>query len=117
MGLKQRTYRNIKKTISNFHWNKGFENPSIDGKIKFLNETILTFYQIRSPMKKEIATIVNFNIWLILHKSSFNKDLNWQNVFPKTYREKFIMIKYWKNLQITLGKRLTLKNSKIRNTL
>ena len=108
MGLTQRKYRNIKKVISKLHWNKGFENPSTNGKNKFLNESLLTFYQIISPSKKDIVTFINLNIWLILHKSSFNEDVIWQN-FTKMYREKLLMIKYWKNLQSTQGKCLKLK--------
>lgn len=108
IGLTQRKYRNIKKAIFKLHWNKGFENPSTNGKNKFLNESLLTFYQIISPSKKDIVTFINLNIWLILHKSSFNEDVIWQN-FTKMYREKLLMIKYWKNLQSTQGKYLKLK--------
>ena len=62
MGLTQRKYRNIKKAISKLHWNKGFENSSTNGKNKFLNESLLTFYQIISPSKKDIVTFINLNI-------------------------------------------------------
>ena len=43
---------NIKYVISNFNWSKAFENLSIDGKVKHLNETLLNIFQNYIPNKK-----------------------------------------------------------------
>ena len=36
---------NIKKAISNFDWNKAFENLSVDEKVDFLNKTLLNIFR------------------------------------------------------------------------
>ena len=43
---------NIKHAISNFNWSKAFENLSVDGKVKHLNETLLNIFQNYIPNKK-----------------------------------------------------------------
>ena len=43
---------NIKYAISSFNWSKAFENLSIDGKVKHLNETLLNIFQNYIPNKK-----------------------------------------------------------------
>ena len=43
---------NIKKAISNFDWNKAFENLSVDEKVDFLNKTLLNIYRNYIPNKK-----------------------------------------------------------------
>ena len=43
---------NIKKAISNFDWNKAFENLSVDGKVDFLNKTLLNIFRNYIPNKK-----------------------------------------------------------------
>ena len=43
---------NIKKTISNFDWNKAFENLSVDKKVEFLNKTLLNIFRNYIPDKK-----------------------------------------------------------------
>ena len=35
---------NIKYAISNFNWSKVFENLSVNGKVKHLNETLLNIF-------------------------------------------------------------------------
>ena len=35
----------IKKAISNFDWNKAFENLSVDEKVDFLNKTLLYIFR------------------------------------------------------------------------
>ena len=45
-------WENIKKAISNFDWNKAFENLSRDGKVDFLNETLLNIFWNCIPNKK-----------------------------------------------------------------
>ena len=42
----------IKKAISNFDWNKGFENLSLDEKVDFLNKTLLNIFRNYIPNKK-----------------------------------------------------------------
>ena len=43
---------NIKKAISNFYWNKAFENLSVDEKVDFLNKTLLNIFRNYIPNKK-----------------------------------------------------------------
>ena len=43
---------NIKHAISNFNWSKAFENLSVDGKVKHLNETLLNIFRNYIPNKK-----------------------------------------------------------------
>ena len=43
---------NIKKEISNFDWNKAFENLSVDEKVDFLNKTLLNIFRNYIPNKK-----------------------------------------------------------------
>ena len=43
---------NIKKAISNFDWNKAFENLLVDEKVDFLNKTILNIFRSYIPNKK-----------------------------------------------------------------
>ena len=42
----------IKKAISNFDWNKAFENLSVDEKADFLNKTLLNIFRNYIPNKK-----------------------------------------------------------------
>ena len=43
---------NIKKAISNFDWNKAFENLSVDEKVDFVNKTLLNIFRNYIPNKK-----------------------------------------------------------------
>ena len=43
---------NTKKSISNFDWNKAFENLSVDEKVDFLNKTLLNIFINYIPPKK-----------------------------------------------------------------
>ena len=43
---------NIKKAISNFNWNKAFENLAIDEKVALLNQTLLNIFRNYIPNKK-----------------------------------------------------------------
>ena len=43
---------NIKKTISNFNWNKAFENLAIVEKVALLNQTLLNIFRNHNPNKK-----------------------------------------------------------------
>ena len=42
----------IKKAISNFDWNKAFENLSVDEKVDFLHKTLLNIFRNSIPNKK-----------------------------------------------------------------
>ena len=42
----------IKKAMSNFDWNKAFENLSVDEKVNFLNKTLLNIFRNYIPNKK-----------------------------------------------------------------
>ena len=37
-------FKNTKKAISNFNWNKAFENLAIDEKVALLNQTLLNIF-------------------------------------------------------------------------
>ena len=41
---------NIKKAISNFDWNKVFQNLSVDEKVKFLNKTSEIAFQLNATL-------------------------------------------------------------------
>ena len=42
---KKVNIENIKKAISNFDWNKAFENLSVDEKLELLNKTLLSIFR------------------------------------------------------------------------
>ena len=42
----------MKHAISNFSWTKAFQNLSVDGEVKHLNETLLNIFQNYIPNKK-----------------------------------------------------------------
>ena len=48
----KQTWKNIQYAISNFNWNKAFENLSVDGKVKHLNETLLNIFRNYIPNRK-----------------------------------------------------------------
>ena len=43
---------NIKKAISNFNWNRAFENLPIDEKAGLLSQTLLNIFRNYIPNKK-----------------------------------------------------------------
>ena len=43
---------NIKYAISSFNWSKGFDNLSVNGNVKHLNEVLLNIFQNYIPNKK-----------------------------------------------------------------
>ena len=51
-NYSQANVENIKYTKSNFNWSKAFENLSIDGKVKHLNEILLNIFRNYIPNKK-----------------------------------------------------------------
>ena len=40
---------NIKEAISNFDWNKTFENLSLDGKVEFLKQNFIKYFEKLNP--------------------------------------------------------------------
>ena len=51
-NYSQANVENIKYAISNFTWRKDFENLSVDGKDKHLNETLRNIFQNYIPNEK-----------------------------------------------------------------
>ena len=49
---KANIYLLIMKAISNFDWNKAFENLSVDEKVDFLSKTLLNIFRNYIPNKK-----------------------------------------------------------------
>ena len=49
--MKKANIENVKKAISNFDWNKAFENLSLDEKVDFLNKTLLNVFRNYIPNK------------------------------------------------------------------
>ena len=59
-GIKKTAnIENIKKAISNFDWNKAFENLSVEERVEFLNKILLIFSEIPFQIKKINVTIGN----------------------------------------------------------
>ena len=52
LDYEKTNIENIKKSISNFDWNKAFENLSFDEKVDFLNKTLLNIFRNYIPPKK-----------------------------------------------------------------
>ena len=52
--IKKGNIENTKKVISNFDWNRAFENLSVDEKVYFLNKTFFLLNSFRNyiPNKK-----------------------------------------------------------------
>ena len=50
--MKKANIENVKKAISNFDWNKAFENLSLDEKVDFLNKTLVNVFRNYIPNKK-----------------------------------------------------------------
>ena len=53
---------NIKKAISNFDWNKAFENFSVDEQVDFLNKTLLKIFRNYIPNKKIKCDFENLSV-------------------------------------------------------
>ena len=100
---------NIKKAISNFDWNKAFENLSVDEKVDFLNETLLNIFRNYVPNKK-IKCDYQQPPWMT---DNVKKSLKERCKLTKLVREKLIMIKFWKSLKNALSKSLQLKRTTV----
>ena len=102
---------NIKYAISNFNWSKAFENLSVDGKVKHLNETLLNIFRNYIPNKKIKCDYrqppwINDNI-----KSSLKQRSKLTKIYYKNGLRKSDHIKVLKNQQNELRKFLKLKKT------
>ena len=73
----------MKYAISNFNCSKAFENLSVDGKVKHLNETLLNIFRNFVPNKKVKCDYrqppwINDNI-----KSSLKQRSKWTKIYYK----------------------------------
>ena len=50
---------NIKKSVSNFNWNRASENLFVDEKVELLNETLLNIFRNYIPRKRLNVIIIN----------------------------------------------------------
>ena len=72
----------IKKAISNFNWNKAFENLCIYETVGLLNQTLLNIFRNYIPNKKDLnVTIDSLHGWLIKQTVFWKKDVNWLSIF------------------------------------
>ena len=60
---KKANIENVKKTVSNFNYNKPFKNLSIDEKVEPLNKNLPNILEITFQTKKLNVTIGNFHGW------------------------------------------------------
>ena len=102
---------NIKYAISNFNWSKAFENLSVDGKVKHLNETLLNIFRNYIPNKKIKCDYrqppwINDNI-----KSSLKQRSKLTKIYYKNGLRKSDHMKVLKNQQNELRKFLKLKKT------
>ena len=71
----------IKKAISNFNWNKAFENLCIYETVGLLNQTLLNIFRNYIPNKKDLnVTIDSLHGWLIKQTVFWKKDVNWLSI-------------------------------------
>ena len=52
-NCRRKNIENTKKAISNFNWNKAFENLAIDEKFALLNQTLLNIFINFIPKKSK----------------------------------------------------------------
>ena len=102
---------NIKYAISNFNWGKGFENLSVDGKVKHLKETLINIFRNYIPNKKIKCDYrqppwINDNI-----KSSLKQRSKLTKIYYKNGLRKSDHIKVLENQQNVLRKFLKLKKT------
>ena len=99
----------IKKAISNFDWNKAFENLSVAEKVDFLNKTLLNIFKNYIPNKK-IKCDYRQAPWMTdIVKKILKERCKLTKFFTKMVREKLIVINFCKSLKNTLRKSLKLK--------
>ena len=74
---------NIKKAVSNFNWNRTFENLSVDEKFELLIETLLNIFRNYIP-NKEIKCDYRHPPWVIDNiKKSFKQRSKLTKIFYK----------------------------------
>ena len=79
----------IKKAISNFDWNKAFENLSVDEKVDFLNKTLLNIFRNYIP-NKNIKCDYRQPPWMTgIIKKSLKERCKLTKVFYKNGQRKF----------------------------
>ena len=102
---------NTKKAVSNFDWNKAFENVSVDEKVDFLNKTLLNIFRNCIPNKKIKCDYLQ-PPWMIDNiKKSLKERCKLSKFFYKNGQRKIIMINFWKSLKNALSKSLKLKRT------
>ena len=112
-NYSQANIDNIKYAISNFNWSKAFENLSVDGELKHLNETLLNIFQNYIPNKKTKSNFrespwINDNI-----KSSLKQRSKLTKIFYKNGLRKRDRIKVLEKSAECTKKILEAKNSYI----
>ena len=101
---------NIKKAISNFDWNKAFENLSVDEKVDFLNKTLLNIFRNYIPNKK-IKCDYRQPPWMTDIKKSLKERCKLTKFFYKNGQRKIDHDKVLESLKNALSKSLKLKRT------
>ena len=83
--------------MSNFNWNRAFENLSVDEKVELLNETLLNIFWNYIPNKK---TKCDYRQppWMTDNvKKSLKQRSKLKKYFIKMVKEIVTISKFWKN--------------------
>ena len=109
-NYRRKNIGNIKKAISNFNWNKAFENLAKDEKVALLNQTSLNIFRNVIPKKsncgyQQLPWMTNETKNLLKERSKLTE------YFTDVVKEKVIVIKCWKNLHNALERFWKLKSS------
>ena len=83
---KKANIENIKKSISNFDWNKAFEILPVDEKVDVLNKTLLNIFRNYISNKKKLNVTAAISMYN-------RQDRKLIIFFTEMVREKLIMIK------------------------
>ena len=83
---KKANIENIKKSISNFDWNKAFEILPVDEKVDVLNKTLLNIFRNYISNKKKLNVTAAISMYN-------RQDRKLIIFFTQMVREKLIMIK------------------------
>ena len=94
-NYSQANVENVKYVMSNFNWSKAFENLSVEGKVKQLNETLLNIFRNYIPNKKikcdyREAPWINNNIKISLKQRSKLTKIFYKNGLRKSNRIKVL---------------------------
>ena len=86
---------NIKKAVSNFNWNRAFENLSVDEKVELLNDTLLNIFRNYIPNKK-IKCDYRQPPWMTDNiKKSLKQRSKLTKIFYKHSQRNSVYIKVW----------------------